>query len=82
MRTCLHQLKDKQKASFCAASRRVARNSQWGGYFVGLGAEPPALKILHFFAKTTSFWDYFENKIMLLKRGIKISCANMIKLMA
>ena len=48
--------------------RRVARNSQWGGYLGGLGAETPAAggmglwgrspqrsKILPFFAEITSF---------------------------
>ena len=27
-----------------AATTRVAKNSQWGGYFRGLRAEPPAAK--------------------------------------
>ena len=43
--------------NFNAILRRVARNSQrgggGGGYSGGLGVEPPALEILHFFAKIT-----------------------------
>ena len=72
-------------------TRRVARNSQWGGYFRGLGSEPPAAggwgfggkapsrrshgslgwspqrsKILHFFAKITSF-----RAILIKKNALK-----------
>ena len=73
---------DIAKFIHCIITRRVARNSQWGGLFEGvwgrspqppeanggLGAKPPAAggtgvwgrspqrsKILHFFAKITSF---------------------------
>ena len=88
----------------------IARNSQWGGCFGGLGAEPPAAggqwgsggegpsgrklgvwgqspqppeargsggrapsaqKFCIFFAKITSFYGYFDLKIMLLKRGLE-----------
>ena len=35
----------------CVVTRRVARNSQWSGYFRGLGAKPPALKNFAFFCK-------------------------------
>ena len=61
----------------------------------GLGAKPPAArgtgvwgrspqrsKVLHFFAKITSFQGYFDKKIMLLKRCLEIGSANMIKLVA
>ena len=90
-----------------SVTRRVARNSQWGGLFGGsggeapsrrrpmgvwvrspqlpeaggLGAKPPVAggtgvwgrspqrsKILHFFAKITSFLGYFDKTTMPLKR--------------
>ena len=35
----------------CVVTRRAARNSQWSGCFMGLGAEPPALKNFAFFCK-------------------------------
>ena len=67
-----------------------AARGQWG-----VGAKPPAAggtgvwghspqrsKILHFFAKITSFYRYFDYEVMLLKRGLEIGSANKIKLMA
>ena len=60
-----------------------------------LGAEPPAAggtgvegrspqrsKILRFFAKKLNFRVILIKKIMLLKRGLEIGSANMIKLVA
>ena len=78
-----------------SVARRVARNSQWGGCFGslgggapsrrrhgGLGRSPKRSKILRFFAKITKFYGYFDRKIMLLKRGLEIGSASMIKLVA
>ena len=48
----------------------------------GLVAEPPALENLRFFAKITKLKGCFDKKIMLLKRGLEIGSANMIKLVA
>ena len=55
-----------------AVGRRIARNSQWGGCFGGLGAKPPAAggtgywgrspqrsKILHFFCKNNFILGLF-----------------------
>ena len=46
------------------------------------GRSPQYSKILHFFAKITSFQGYFDQKIILLKRGLEIGSANKIKLVA
>ena len=58
-----------------SGTKRVARNSQWGGCFGGLGAEPPALENFAFFCKNTLILELFYKKIMLLKRGIEIGRA-------
>ena len=42
-----------------STNRRVARNSQWGGCFGGLGAEPPALENLAFFCKNNLILELF-----------------------
>ena len=78
-------------------TRRVARNSQWGGgLFWGSGgkapsrwrhggrqAEPPALENLVFFCKNNFILGLFWlKKKKLLKRGLEIGRANMIKLVA
>ena len=46
------------------------------------GRSPSARKFWAFFAKITKFQGYFDKKIMLLKRGLEIGSANMIKLVA
>ena len=50
----------------------------------GFGAEPPALENFAFFCKNNLILElqYFDKKIMLLKRGLEIGRANMIKLVA
>ena len=53
-------------------TKRVAKNSQWGGCFGDLGGKAPRRR-RH---------GGFDKKIMLLKRGVKIGSANMIKLVA
>ena len=54
-----------------------------GGAVLGVwGRSPQRSKILRFFAKITKFWGYFDRKLMLLKRGLEIGSANMIKLVA
>ena len=47
-----------------ASARCVARNSQRGGCFRSLGAEPPALENFAFFAKITYF------RIVLIKNDV------------
>ena len=51
------------------------------GCFGGLGAEPPALENFAFFCKNNLILGMFWYKIMLLKRGIEIGSANLIKLL-
>ena len=46
----------------------------------GLGAESPAIEKFVFFCKNNNFRAILIKKIMLLKRGIEIGSANMIKL--
>ena len=48
----------------------------------GLGAEPPTLENFAFFCKNNLILGLFWWKILLLKRGIEIRYANMIKLVA
>ena len=53
--------------------RRVARNSQWGAVFGGLGAEPPALENFAFF-----LLKYLNFRAILIKNIVlKIGSANM-----
>ena len=47
-----------------------------------LGAEPPALENFAFFCKNNHFRAILIKKIMLLKRGLEIGTANIIKLVA
>ena len=47
-----------------------------------MGAEPQALKNFAFFCKNNLILGLFGKKIMLLKRGIEIGSAKMIKLIA
>ena len=47
-----------------------------------LGAEPPALENFAFFCKNNFILGLFDQKLMLLKRGLEIGSANMIKLVA
>ena len=64
---------DNPVGNFVNSRRRVARNSQWGGCFGFLGAEPPAAggtgawgrspqrsKILHFFCKNNFILGLFS----------------------
>ena len=53
-----------------------------GAVLGGVVAEPPALENFAFFCKNNFILWLFLLKIMLLKRGIEIGCANMIKLEA
>ena len=41
----------------------------------GLGAEPPVLEKFAFFSKNNLILELFEEKTMLLKRGIEIASA-------
>ena len=52
------------------------------GCFGGLGAEPTALENFAFFFKNNLILGPFWWKTMLLKRGIEIGSANLIKLFA
>ena len=45
----------------------------------GLGAEPLALENFAFFCKNNLTYGCFDKKIILLKRGLEIGSANMIK---
>ena len=67
---------------------RVFRNLQWEGYFRKFGDRKPSLRrpgsgaeplvrgdFAIFFFKTTLISDLFYSKLMLLKRGMKISSA-------
>ena len=64
-------------------ARSVTRNSQWVGRFGGLGAETPALENFAFFCKNNlTLGVILIKKTMLLKRGLEIGSANMIKLVA
>ena len=54
-----------------------------GGLFWRLGAKPPALENFAFFCKNNFILRaILIKKIMLLKRGLEIGSANMIKLVA
>ena len=73
-------------------TRRVARNSQWGGAVLGvwgqspqppeangdLGARPPALENFAFFCNNNFILGLFWLKNNALKRGLEIGSANMI----
>ena len=48
----------------------------------GLGAETLALENFAFFCKNNLTYGCFDKKIILLKRGLEIGSANMIKLVA
>ena len=48
----------------------------------GSGGGVPSAQKLVFFCKNNFILGYFDKKIMLLKRGLEIGSANMIKLVA
>ena len=75
--------KKKKNDVWLKQPRRVARNQQWWGAVLGVRRRSPQrLKILRFLVKLTQFQGYFDKKLMLLTRSIKIGSANMIKLVA